>query len=418
MTIDHSDGRGSYSFGRFSLAADGTLLLRDGAPVPLAPKLLRTLHVLVDRPGAVVRKDDLIRAVWDDVAVEETGLTRNISLLRQALGDVDQALIVTVPRVGYRFAGNVARGRGAEAGRPVPADGRIGEQAEGPRRLMVLPFRVLGPDAESGFLGFSLPDAVVSALAALPSLVVRSSAVAAHFADEPLDYAAVARAAAVDAVVVGTIARAGDRVQASVQLLAVPSGIVRWSETMHENVRDLFAIQERIVAQVVRALSLAPVVGEPLRLRHDATAKPAAYEFYLRANEAIGPQGIANAANLRVARALYRQALEEDPRFAPAWARLGRCHYLIGKLDEPGDGRAESLVQADHCFRQALALSPDLDAAHGLAALVEIDQGRAREAMVRLIARGLAGRAEPALFTALVQACRYCGLLEPSVEAH
>jgi hypothetical protein len=107
--------------------------------------------------------------------------------------------------------------------------------------------------------------------------------------------------------------------------------------------------------------------------------------------------------------------VESDPRFAPAWARLGRCHYLIGKSEDP---HGQHFDRAEACFNRALALSPDLPLAHNLSALFEVDRGRAREAMVRLIPRALAGSASAELFAALVQACRFCGLLEPAIVAH
>jgi DNA-binding winged helix-turn-helix (wHTH) protein/tetratricopeptide (TPR) repeat protein len=100
---------GAYVFDRFRLSADGTLLLRDGEAVPLAPKVLHTLLVLVQHAGEVVRKEDLMHAVWPDCVVEETGLTRNISLLRQALADDGQRFIATIARIGYRFVGPVER---------------------------------------------------------------------------------------------------------------------------------------------------------------------------------------------------------------------------------------------------------------------------------------------------------------------
>jgi DNA-binding winged helix-turn-helix (wHTH) protein/tetratricopeptide (TPR) repeat protein len=123
-----------YSFGCFRLSADGTLLLRDGVVVPLAPKVLQTLLLLVQRAGTVVRKAELIAAIWPDSFVEDTGLTRNISLLRQALGDEHQHLIATIARIGYRFAGAVERvlpdagspNRKERGGRP-PVVGRIRE---------------------------------------------------------------------------------------------------------------------------------------------------------------------------------------------------------------------------------------------------------------------------------------------------
>ncbi len=105
MTWSPSTGR--YAFDRFRLTSDGTLLCRGDVVVPLAPKVLQTLLVLVQRAGDVVTKDELLRAVWPDCFVEETGLTRNVSLLRQALDDDGRRFIVTVARVGYRFAAHV-----------------------------------------------------------------------------------------------------------------------------------------------------------------------------------------------------------------------------------------------------------------------------------------------------------------------
>ena len=99
----------AYVFDRYRLSADGSLLLRDGTVVALAPKVLQILLLLVQHAGEVVRKEHLLHTVWPDSFVEETGLTRNISLLRRALGDDGQHFVITVARIGYRFAVPVAR---------------------------------------------------------------------------------------------------------------------------------------------------------------------------------------------------------------------------------------------------------------------------------------------------------------------
>jgi DNA-binding winged helix-turn-helix (wHTH) protein/tetratricopeptide (TPR) repeat protein len=410
-----SELRGSYAFGRFRLSADGALLLRDGARVALAPKVLKTLLVLVERAGQVVRKPDILQAVWPDSFVEDTGLARNISLLRQALGDEHQTLIVTIARIGYRFSAPV-RLIDSSSDANLAADDPPGSRPEHQlTRLLILPFRLLRDDPDTGFLAFSVPDAVVNALSGLKSLVVRSSAAASRFERDSFDPKQIAAEAEVDAVVTGTLVRFGRQIRVSAQLLAVPCGTVLWSQSLQVTLQDTFELQDRLVEQIVNSLSVSLTARERRRLKGDVPNSPAAYEFFLRANESVGPQGIQSSSNLRVARQLYAQAVEEDPRFAPAWARLGRCHYLIGKADE---NRDENLACAESCFQTALELSPDLPLAHNLYALLEIDQGRARSAMVRLVARGLAGSAQPELYAALVQACRFCGLLEASVAAH
>ena len=75
------------AFGPFHYDAEQRLLFRQGEVVPLAPKAIDTLHVLLERRGRVVEKAELMKLVWPDTTVEEVGLARNISLLRKALGE-------------------------------------------------------------------------------------------------------------------------------------------------------------------------------------------------------------------------------------------------------------------------------------------------------------------------------------------
>jgi len=98
-----------YSFGPFRLDPSQRLLERRGKPVPLAPKVVDTLLVLVENRGRLTDKEDLMKRVWPDTFVEEGNLTTNIHLLRKVLGKgpKGQNYIETVPRRGYRFAGEV-----------------------------------------------------------------------------------------------------------------------------------------------------------------------------------------------------------------------------------------------------------------------------------------------------------------------
>lgn len=108
-----------YEFGAFRVDAVRRLLLRDGVPVPLKPKAVETLLVLLENRGRVVTKDELLRALWPDTFVEEGNLTQHISQVRKALGETPQErhYIVTVPGQGYRFVAEVIESpdAGAEA---------------------------------------------------------------------------------------------------------------------------------------------------------------------------------------------------------------------------------------------------------------------------------------------------------------
>jgi eukaryotic-like serine/threonine-protein kinase len=98
-----------YEFGPFRVDAEKETLVRAGEPVPLTPKTFQILLVLVRHSQEIVTKDDLLKAVWPDTFVEEANLSRNIFMLRKALGESpqDHRYILTIPGRGYRLAENV-----------------------------------------------------------------------------------------------------------------------------------------------------------------------------------------------------------------------------------------------------------------------------------------------------------------------
>ena len=108
-TISDQKTKRLYEFGPFRVDTERELLLRDAEAIPLAPKAFQVLLVLIRSRNDLVTKDELLKAVWPDTFVEETNLSRNIFLLRKALGETpqDHQYVVTVPGRGYRFAEEV-----------------------------------------------------------------------------------------------------------------------------------------------------------------------------------------------------------------------------------------------------------------------------------------------------------------------
>jgi serine/threonine-protein kinase len=276
-------------------------------------------------------------------------------------------------------------------------------------RLAVLPFRLLRPDPEIEFLAFALADAVSASLAGLPSVVLRSSASVARFASESPDLKALASQADVDHALTGTLLRSGDQLRVTTQLVEAPAGTLVSSQTLQSAVGDVFRLQDELSQRIVEALSPS-LAGEAGR-RRGVPASARAYEFYLRANEVVR-----DWAQVRVARDLYRQCVDEDPAFAPAWAKLGRCHRLLAKyhLERPD----ENLAHADRCFRRALELDSELPVAHKLYAHHQAEMGRARDAMTALVGLARRNPTDAETFAGLVHACRYCGLLDASEAAN
>ena len=154
-------------------------------------------------------------------------------------------------------------------------------------RLIVLPFRPLRPDSETDFLAFSLADAITVALSGLESLIIRSTHMAAPYATTDVDLRSLSSATAVDAVVMGTLLRAGSELRVTVQLVEAPAGTLLWSQVMQVPVLDLFQVQDRVAHAVVEALSVPISSQERGLLQRDVPASPEAYGLYLRANRLI-----------------------------------------------------------------------------------------------------------------------------------
>ena len=148
-----------------------------------------------------------------------------------------------------------------------------------------------------------------------------------------------------------------------------------------------------------------PVAGEPGVARET-------YEKFLRAKELTVQRSI---ESMSPARDLLWTCLAEDPGFAAAWAWLGRCCWFLDKFSAASSANP-GLAQA--AFQRAFALDPDLACGHQFYTLVQVDTGQANEAIQRLRSRLERHPGEPESLTGLVQAFRFRGLLDRSLEAH
>jgi DNA-binding winged helix-turn-helix (wHTH) protein/tetratricopeptide (TPR) repeat protein len=148
-----------------------------------------------------------------------------------------------------------------------------------------------------------------------------------------------------------------------------------------------------------------PVSGEPgVRLQ--------TYEKFMRARELTTQRSL---ESMLLARDLFWTCLAENPDFAPAWVWLGRCCWFLDKFTL-GSSVMPELAEAS--FQRAFALDPDLASAHQFYTLLQVDLGRADEAMRRLFERLKDHPAEAESFSGLVQALRFRGLIRESVAAH
>lgn len=278
------------------------------------------------------------------------------------------------------------------------------------RRMIVLPFRLVRRSEELEFLTYSLPESITVSLSGLENLVVRSSIIAARYAQDVPDFQKIASEAEVDVILTGALLPVGEQLRITAQLVQVPDGAVLWSHSSEVTVKELLQLHDTLVDRVVQEVlpQLSPHDQEVLH--HDRPASPTVYQLYLRANEWSREWG-----NLPAAIQLYEDCVRLDPRYAPAWARLGRARWLCDKYTL---GSAEGLRSADDAFQKAFELSPDLPLAHHFYTYLQVDQGRSLQALQRLLDQSSRRHSDPELFAALAHVCRYCGLLQPALFAH
>jgi tetratricopeptide (TPR) repeat protein len=184
-----------------------------------------------------------------------------------------------------------------------------------------------------------------------------------------------------------------------------------FSQAHQAPVGDLFQLQDALTRRIVDSLAVPLSARDRANLGHDVPSNAQAYEFYLRANQVAY-----QASNWGLARDLYLKCLDLDPDYAPAWARLGRVYRVISVFT--GRDVEKNYASARQAFTRAFELSPDLSVAHHLSTALDVEVGRAREAMLRLLDRVRLRMNDAELFAGLVQATRYCGLLDASAAAY
>jgi DNA-binding winged helix-turn-helix (wHTH) protein/TolB-like protein/Tfp pilus assembly protein PilF len=418
MSANLLSSRELYAFADYRLDATGRTLFRRGEGVPLPPKQIDTLIVLVRARGAVVERDRLVSEVWPDTFVEDGALSRNISLLRKALEeDSDgQGFIETLPKRGYRFVPPVTKvieetpttavlqrhvaitvvdevetthtlgarqlpGRVQRSPVALLAALALGlfviaatvilwrqagvNRAAGlaVRTMAVLPFRQVGVESSEDYLGFGLADVLTTRFSNLASLsVVPSGRSAAFKGREPIE---AGRALEVDAVLDGTIRKQDDRYRVTVQLLSVSAGHVLWAGTFEETGADLLMFEGRIADSVASLLAPRLAPEERARVARQSTQNSDAWRAYLRGRAVWVSRA---PADLERSIAHFEDAVVSDPGFALAHAGLAQALVVQGSWQYRWP--VEVFPRARLAAIRAIELDGALADAHG--ALAEV----------------------------------------------
>jgi TolB-like protein len=334
----------SYKFGPFQLDTATEVLFRGGEPVALGRRAVALLHVLVERSGAPVSKDELIDTAWAARTVDESNLTVQISALRRVLKQVPAGdhRIDTLQRRGYRFVGEVVK---EENGGAAVSPSEIAPALALPDKpsIAVLPFSNLSGDPAQNCFADGLAQEIITALSHCPRLLVIACNFPFSGGGKDVDGRQVGREHGARYVLEGSIRRGGDRLRFTGQLIDGASGGHIWAGRFEGNMGDVLDLQDRLAEGVVAAIEPKLQQAEIERLKFRPASDPDdPYRLLLRAQQCeyqFRKDG--HTAALRH----LDQALAIDPSYAPAMALAALCYaerrdqsWMIDKEGEVQEG--------------------------------------------------------------------------------
>jgi TolB-like protein/DNA-binding winged helix-turn-helix (wHTH) protein/Tfp pilus assembly protein PilF len=386
-----------FEFGPYRLDAEERVLVRDGQAVPIPPKDLETLVVLVERSGHIVEKDELLGKVWPDVFIEEGNLARHIFNLRQVLGEGPDGrkYIETIPKRGYRFVGllheheepaeaRVATGVTTDQPQPqalisrgrtiwvwslaaalvvaaILAVWRFRVTRDTPQQVMlaVLPFVNLSGDAQEDYFADGLTEEMIAQLGQFQptklGVIARTSTV--RYKNTKESIAQIGQELGVGYLLEGSVRRSEGRVRITAQLIQAAQQTHVWAETYERPLTDVLNIQREIAEKVTHSLSieLLPTGAGPPQSAH---VNLESYDKYLLGLHELGE---GTEESVKKAIQYFQEGIAEDPRDARLYSALAQAYNSATTYY---NSPAEVMPRAREAAQHAVELDPNLASAH------------------------------------------------------
>jgi TolB-like protein/DNA-binding winged helix-turn-helix (wHTH) protein/Tfp pilus assembly protein PilF len=399
-------------FGAFEADLHARELRRQGMQIKLQEQPFQILELLLEHPGEIVTREQLRQKLWpaDTFVDVDNSVNAAINRLREALGDSTESprFVETVPRRGYRFVAPVTalspseRGLASEPAslvipaRPGPVDAGGNFKAKSFLRKMyvalgslalvvasvwawnqwrattsahitslaVLPLTNLSGDPSQDYFADGMTDELTTDLAKISSLRVISETSAMRYRGTHQTLRQIAQELDVDAVVEGSVARSGDQVRITAQLIDAKNDRHLWAESYARQAGDALGLQRDVAKAIANRIHLTLTPAEARRLEALPTHDPQAYDAYLHARYRVDSArrleleldpdpGIAEA----------ERAVALDPNFAEAYVTLAEgCFWKI--FDWAGGKEYDE--KAFVAVGKAIALDPNLAEAYAV----------------------------------------------------
>jgi TolB-like protein/Tfp pilus assembly protein PilF len=239
-------------------------------------------------------------------------------------------LVGLIVSLGLFFLGRFSASRAGSAPTGLGTSMSIPEKS-----IAVLPFENLSEDKSNAYFAEGIQDEIVTRLAKIADLKVISRASTQQYQSKPGNLSEIAKQLGVANILEGSVQKAGDQVRVNVQLIQVGDNAHLWGDTYDRKLVDIFLVESEVAKAIAGSLQAKLTGGEQRELAVKPTNNSEAYDAYLRGlvletRTSIAPD------NLESAVGFYQLAVELDPAFALAWARLSRANAFVyfGGLDK------------------------------------------------------------------------------------
>jgi serine/threonine protein kinase/Flp pilus assembly protein TadD len=240
----------------------------------------------------------------------------------------------------------------------TPSDMTTVKQAAAPKSIAVLPFADMSPERENGYFTDGMAEEIINALTTIKALRVASRTSSFAFKGTTEDIRQVGKKLDVATVLEGSVRKAGNKLRITAQLVNVADGYQLWAQRYDRDMEDVFAIQDEIAQNIVKALRVILSEDEKRAIEKVPTVNVEAYECYLRGRQFFHQF---RKQSIEFARQMFNKAIEIDPTYALAYAGVADCCSV---LYTNFDATEANLANAETASRRALELAPQLAEAH------------------------------------------------------
>ena len=389
-------------FREYEFDAESSELRKHGHRMPLPDQALRILAMLLERPGEIIAREQLIARLWPGGTVVEFdhGINSSVRRLRAVLHDSAERprYIETLPRRGYRFIHPIEADEKAPtelirdesptaAQHPTRSATRLwlvvvggvafliaagagllhwrATRMQPVRSIAILPLVNGTHNPATDYLSDGISEEIINALSSVPHLRVIARTSAFQFKRKQVDPGDVGRQLAVEAVLTGTLTSRADSLVIQADLIQVSDRSELWGSSYTRPLSRLPDLQSEVAMEIASKLRLKLAGAQEKRLTRRYTESREAYELYLKAAAAGRPYLSLEALPL------LQQALARDPAFALAYVRLAHVYVNLAYIRRLAT--KEALPKAREAARKALELDADLGEAHIELARVAMD---------------------------------------------